>query len=132
MGGRWLSRRAILLHLTIVVVVPTFILAFLWQVHRALGGNELSWAYVFEWPFFTGYAVYLWWRLVHEAPGRPEPVSAAVAAMLQAADGDPGAPPAGHTLAAGEIPLATGEEDEELAAYNRYLAQLDAGRRKHR
>ena len=34
---------------------------------RALGGNGFSWAYVFEWPFFAGYAVYMWWRFIHEA-----------------------------------------------------------------
>jgi hypothetical protein len=33
---------------------------------RALQGNLLSWAYTFEWPFFAGYATWMWWRLVHE------------------------------------------------------------------
>jgi hypothetical protein len=31
-----------------------------------LGGNGLSWAYVFEWPAFAVYAVYMWWRLIHD------------------------------------------------------------------
>jgi hypothetical protein len=30
-----------------------------WQINRALNGNRLSWAYVFEWPFFGGYAVFV-------------------------------------------------------------------------
>jgi len=64
----WFSRRAIGLHVVIIVVVPTFAGLCLWQIHRALGGNDLSWAYVFEWPFFAGYAIYMWWRLLHEAP----------------------------------------------------------------
>ena len=63
----WLSRRAIKLHVVILIVVPAFLALCLWQVSRALGGNSLSWAYVFEWPLFAAYAVYMWWRFVHEA-----------------------------------------------------------------
>ena len=63
----WLSRRAIKLHVVILIVVPAFLALCLWQISRALSGNTLSWAYVFEWPLFAGYAVYMWWRFVHEA-----------------------------------------------------------------
>ena len=31
-----------------------------WQLHRAEGGNELSWAYTFEWPLFAVFGVYFW------------------------------------------------------------------------
>jgi DNA-binding transcriptional regulator of glucitol operon len=113
----WLSRRALKLHAVILIVVPAFMALCLWQIHRALGGNTLSWAYVFEWPLFACYAVYMWWRFVHEAAedtpphaaagGPPDtPAAAAAGASLQAARRD--AP----------------EEDAELAAYNAYLAQL--------
>jgi hypothetical protein len=40
--------------------------AFAFELSRALGGNTLSWAYVFEWPIFEGFAVYMWWKLLHE------------------------------------------------------------------
>ena len=63
----WLSPRALRLHAVILVVVPAFLALCAWQITRALGGNSLSWAYVFEWPIFAGYAVYMWWRFVHEA-----------------------------------------------------------------
>jgi hypothetical protein len=85
------------------VVVPAFALLCWWQVRRATSGNELSWAYVFEWPLFALYAVYMWWRLVHEP----------------ASEGSSPAPPAT-------------EEDAELAAYNRYLADLHASGRPKR
>jgi hypothetical protein len=84
------------LHITVVVVVTSFILLARWQVDRALSGNELSWVYAFEWPFFAGYAIYMWWKLLADdtlgssRPARPE----------------------------------TEREREELAAYNRYLAEL--------
>ena len=110
----WLSRRAVKLHVVILIVVPAFLALCLWQVSRALGGNSLSWAYVFEWPIFAAYAVYMWWRFVHEAAEDESPP--------QPAEADPG----GRTDAA-SAPAPTPEEakeDAELAAYNKYLAQL--------
>jgi DNA-binding transcriptional regulator of glucitol operon len=114
----WFSRRAIKLHVVILIVVPAFLALCLWQISRALGGNSLSWAYVFEWPLFAAYAIYMWWRFVHEA----------------AEDGSPGdtaaADPGGQTAAAAPSttpPPETPEElkeDADLAAYNDYLAQL--------
>ena len=98
-------------HVTAAIVVPGCLVLCYWQVTRALGGNTLSWAYVFEWPIFAAYGVFLWWKLIHD-PG-PGPA---------AADEDA----AGGAEVAGDAP-----EDEELAAYNRYLAALNAsGRRK--
>ena len=43
--------------------------AFLFEVQRALGGNTLSWAYVFEWPLLGGYAVYMWKKLLQDERG---------------------------------------------------------------
>jgi len=69
----WFTPRALLLHLTVLTVVPTFLGLAWWQLHRALGGNDLSWAYTFEWPFFAGYGVFVWWKLVHDQPVRGQP-----------------------------------------------------------
>jgi hypothetical protein len=111
----WLSRRAIKLHVVILVVVPSFLALCFWQINRALGGNSLSWAYVFEWPIFAAYAVYMWWRFVHEAARDGSPDAAA-------AD-DPGGPTATAVPPHADAARAA-EEDAELAAYNDYLAQL--------
>ena len=111
----WLSPRALRLHAVILIVVTGFMALCLWQLSRALGGNTLSWAYVFEWPLFAGYAIYMWWRLVHEAPeGTPPPAAAGNAAGGPADSAAPA--PAGTPQQQ--------EEDAELAAYNEYLAQL--------
>ena len=107
----WLSRRALTLHAVVLVVVPGFMALCIWQLHRALDGNELSWAYVFEWPFFTGYAIYLWWRLVHERPR----------------DGcrNPGGRRRVRSRSRVMAPEGSDRsEDPELAAYNEYLARL--------
>ena len=104
----WFSRRALKLHFVILVVVPAFMALCVWQISRAVGGNSLSWAYVFEWPLFAGYAVYMWWRFVHEAPDSdPAPGSTS--------DGPVPAP---------QEPARREDDDAELAAYNAYLAQL--------
>ncbi|HLI14471.1 MAG TPA: hypothetical protein VKV23_00245 [Acidimicrobiales bacterium] len=102
MRSRWLSRRAIGLHVALGACLPTFAWLTDWQLHRALGGNSLSWAYTFEWPLFACYALFMWWRLLHEDGTPPE-----------AADDDA---PAG----------APDPVDLELAAYNAYLAGLAA------
>ncbi len=115
----WLSRRALKLHAVILVVVPAFMALCVWQITRALGGNSLSWAYVFEWPIFAGYAVYMWWRFVHEAAEDTQPPARP--------DGH-GTPAEAETRAEAEVPPAQGSDeqgqDADLAAYNAYLAQL--------
>lgn len=65
---RWLSRRALSLHLLVAVVAPGCVAAGWWQATRALSGNGLSWAYSVEWPAFAVVAVIWWWNLVHEDP----------------------------------------------------------------
>ena len=110
----WFSRRAVRLHIVILVVVPACLALCLWQVSRALGGNELSWAYVFEWPIFAAYAIYMWWRFVHETP--------------EGAPGAGPAPPSAGGAASAPLDEAAAarraQEDAELQAYNVYLAQL--------
>ncbi len=108
----WFSARAWKLHAVILVVVPAFMALCIWQIDRATGGNELSWAYVFEWPFFAAYAIYMWWRLLHAAPEAD--ASATTARAMDAPEGT--APPAETTAV---VP------DVDLAAYNDYLARLD-------
>jgi hypothetical protein len=140
----WLSPRALRLHAVILVVVPGFTALCVWQIYRAVGGNELSWAYVFEWPFFAAYAIYMWWRFVHEPREVPAVAAPAVAdsalggqaavagdASRHAERDDAGA---GGSVAATDAGADGGAEgdnredqqDAELAAYNAYLAQLAA------
>ncbi|HVC25957.1 MAG TPA: hypothetical protein VND23_09380 [Acidimicrobiales bacterium] len=68
MTRRWTSRRALLLHLAVLVVAPACLAAGWWQATRALSGNGLSWFYSIEWPAFAVLAIVGWWRLIHEDP----------------------------------------------------------------
>lgn len=90
---RWLSPRALVLHLEVLVVAPGCAAAGWWQATRALAGNGLSWVYSIEWPIFAVIALWGWWFLVHEDPaayearrlrrpkGTPAPVAAVSAAL---------------------------------------------------
>ena len=37
-----------------------------WQLHRALGGNSLSWAYTFEWPLFAVMGAFFWGKTIRD------------------------------------------------------------------
>jgi hypothetical protein len=102
MHGSASRHRLLRLHAGLVAAVVLCSSAFVIEVLRALGGNTLSWAYVFEWPLLLGYAIYMWQRLVREErTGTP----------LVAAPVDPDADAA---------------DEAERAAWNRYLAELHA------
>jgi len=67
---RLTGSEAVKLHLTLAGGLILCIGAFTFEVKRAMGGNELSWAYVFEWPLFAVFACYMWWSLLHQRRGR--------------------------------------------------------------
>lgn len=140
MRHRWLSRRALLLHLALVIWFPGCLIAFWWQVHRAFSGNGLSYLYSVEWPVFAVTGVWAWWQLVHTDPetvGRraQERTAAARTGGGSSPAGGPAmlhpvprtASPGGARAAAEPLPVRQrDEEDPELAAYNDRLARLAA------
>jgi hypothetical protein len=143
--GRYFTSRCIGMHVTLVILLPVFAWLTWWQLSRALGGNTLSWAYTFEWPLFAGYAIYIWWQLIHD---QTTAVTRRVLANAPAsgAEGDHTKP--GWALSGGyrkSVAIAassavdssershgeryaeqTADEAARLAAYNRYLADLAA------
>ena len=62
---RWLSGRAVSLHLAVLVLVPGCALAAWWQINRAADGNQLSYLYSVMWPVFGLLGMYFWWMLIH-------------------------------------------------------------------
>jgi hypothetical protein len=147
---RYFTSRSIGMHVTLLVLLPVFGWLTWWQLGRALGGNTLSWAYTFEWPLFAGYAVYVWWQLIHDTAvsprrsgGRPLPDGKDAGG----AGGEAGSLEPGWALTGGRrknVAVAargaveegqargerfvpqTPEEAAELAEYNRYLAELNS------
>jgi hypothetical protein len=128
-GGRWTTRRAVILSGVIVVWVPGCAVATWWQVNIALSGDKLGWVYTFMWPLFALFAVVLWWNLIHDDPDtvgarglrRLQEQAALVAAQTESGDSRP----EGGQAEADAIGQAE-EHDAELAAYNAYLAALAA------
>jgi hypothetical protein len=115
---RWLSPRALLLHLMGVAWVTGCVLAAYWQVGRAAQGNVFSYLYAIEWPVFAVAGIMGWWALVHTDPTSSEEraarrsAEAALRARAHVARRD------------------RAVEDDELAAYNDHLAVLAANKPK--
>ena len=116
-------------HLTMVVSVYGMLWLGDWQLHRAVSGNALSWAYTFEWPIFAVFAVVFWANTIKDE-FRPPAVAGTAAAdvplpagALRQAGADGAAVPAGEP--------ASPEEEADLAAYNAYLARLHREVRGH-
>lgn len=108
LAPKWLAWHA----LTLVVAV-VFVRLGLWQWDRAVATNSpQNMGYALQWPVFALFAVGIWARVVRDAVRPP----------ADAAPRKPTRRPAPEPAPA--VPV-TDEEDPELAAYNRYLAQLN-------
>jgi hypothetical protein len=110
---------------TAFVIAATYGMIWLgdWQLHRALAGNALSWAYTFEWPLFAIFAVVFWAKTIRDEVHPPAEAESADAVGLPG--GIPVPPPGGPRPDGGAGDAGEGgEDDEELAAYNAYLARL--------
>jgi cytochrome oxidase assembly protein ShyY1 len=100
---RWLVR-----HVLLVAALLSCWYLGRWQLGRALDRDSiLNWSYAVEWFLFAGFAVLVWgWFLRDELRGSPRD--------------EPSAPVIDQPRAQ---PVSD-EEDPELAAYNRMLAEL--------
>jgi len=113
-----------------------------WQFHRAMEGNGLSWAYTFEWPLFAVFGVVFWVRTIRDEfilrRGGVTEADLVAAAMAQSMATLPkgailpaGVLPEGVVVRQLERPDDEEEDDPELAAYNAYLAKLNAEVKGH-
>ena len=128
---RWLSKRAVSLHVAVLLAVPGCAVAAWWQVNRAQDGNNLSYVYSVMWPLFGLLGLCFWWLLIHtdydtvglKGMRRQQALAPAEAAAAHDVVSTSPAPP----LTVTEAPIpATADEDPELAAYNARLAALEA------
>jgi len=120
---RWLGW-----HLLMVVAFWGMLWLGDWQFHRAMSGNALSWAYTFEWPLFAGFAVVFWAKTIRDEfrLKRGETLGAS-------SDERDGLPVGvmGVQVSAAQTAAPAEDEDEELSAYNAYLARLNAEVKDH-
>ncbi len=106
-------------HVFVILSVVGMLWLGSWQLHRAEAGNALSWAYTFEWPLFAIFAVVFWAKTIRDEVHPP----------AQARPRDAVPLPGGIPVPRGDE--EPGEDDEELAAYNAYLARLTKEVRGH-
>jgi hypothetical protein len=101
--NRLVGAEAVRLHLTLAGGLSLSVAAFVIELIRALDGHRWSWLYVFEWPIFASFGVYVWWVLLHgHDRGRTTTSSPAD----------------------GTVP------DADLDAWTRYLAVMEAAEQK--
>jgi DNA-binding transcriptional regulator of glucitol operon len=94
-----------------------------WQWTRASSGNAISWGYMFEWPVFAGFVVFLWWREVQLVRRKDDPAEP----PREDQERRPGAPvTVGRPVRVPVRSTTDGDEDPETTAYNDYLAWLNA------
>ncbi|WP_122981929.1 hypothetical protein [Actinoplanes teichomyceticus] len=117
----WIARHVLALVLTAACLGLGW-----WQYSRATGGNSLSWGYMFEWPVFAGFVVFIWFREIQLHRRRSAPATEPEPAVDQPAPPrDPGAPVTlGRPIRVAVRPDRPAEPDPELDAYNDYLAWL--------
>jgi len=119
-------------HALVVLAVLGMLALGDWQFHRAESGNSLSWAYTFEWPIFAGFAIVFWAKTIKDEFRPPAQAEGLDSVALPA--GRDGAAAAGLAIVTGEAGGTVApqdEDDEELAAYNAYLARLTSEASRH-
>ncbi|HZC52761.1 MAG TPA: hypothetical protein VE441_09720 [Mycobacterium sp.] len=97
---RLFSPRWLLIHAIAVGLVLLFIALGWWQLHRAESGNTPSYAYALEWPTFALLVIGFWLKTMRDE--------------LRHTDAD-------DARGADRRPLD--DDEAELAAYNRYVAE---------
>ena len=112
---RFLTPRWLGLHALLLVSLGALGAIGWWQLDKArTNGDWQNYGYAVQWWLFGAFALFLWGKVVLDEldPGRVE------ARREQAADDQ-------HPLTTQpRAPMPADDEDDELAAYNRHLAEL--------
>jgi len=105
---RWLGLHALMLASLVVLGRIGW-----WQLDKARGtGNWQNYGYAVQWWLFGAFALFLWGKLVLDEldPSRVEARREAADDLVEAVQP--------------QAPAPADDEDDELAAYNRHLAEL--------
>ncbi|MFG1641472.1 hypothetical protein ACGFMK_14395 [Amycolatopsis sp. NPDC049252] len=113
-GSPWGRRIAIVATCLVSLLICCGLAWWQWDRFTSANGTFQNLGYVLQWPLFGLFPAFMFWRirrLREKAEAEPAPEPAPVAAV-------PAPRPAVETPQT--------DEDEELAAYNRYLRELNA------
>lgn len=120
MISRFVTPRWLGLHALLLASLAVLFRIGLWQLDKALGaGSWQNYGYAVQWWLFGGFAAFLWAKLVLDEldPGRVE--------ARRERDAGPDREPL-PVLAPAPSAAVEDDDDLELAAYNRHLAELAA------
>ncbi|MBG0567671.1 hypothetical protein [Actinoplanes aureus] len=120
----WMAR-----HFVALVLTATCLGLGWWQFSRATDGNSISWGYMFQWPVFGGFVVFIWVREIQLARrrsrGETEPTADETPAPVAPRSAD--APiTLGRPVRVAAPAAPADDTDPALEAYNDYLAWLAA------
>ncbi|MBK1788660.1 hypothetical protein [Prauserella cavernicola] len=130
------ARRLAIVGVSVLSVLICFGLAW-WQWERfsSAGGSFQNLGYVLQWPLFGLFPAFMFWRIrrlnrqhrAENAPGSESPGSeqgTPSSGRSEWGHRPADVPPPRPSIR--QAPRPVDDEDEELAAYNRYLAELNA------
>jgi DNA-binding transcriptional regulator of glucitol operon len=119
-----LTPRWVAVHAGVLILVAAFLALGRWQAGRAADGNLLSYGYAFQWPAFAVFVVWVWVVEMRKALRTGPPVETSL---------DPGETGVVDVQPTRTRPRPTrssaaydDSDDPQLAAYNHYLAWLNA------
>jgi hypothetical protein len=116
---RWLSWRALRLHLALLVIEAGCATATWWQVGVARSGDDIGWVYSVMWPGFAIFCCVVWWQLMHD--------ERRVAREAQARTSKSKAQPKRSVSSRLDAIIEGEAADPALAAYNELLRRLAKG-----
>ena len=126
MKGLWTPAWIVRHVLAVVLTVGCLVLGW-WQFSRAQEGNAISWGYMFEWPVFAAFVVFLWYREVQLARRKPQKEAPLPEKQEKHEEKElPGAAVTVGRPVRVAVRSAPEADDPELVAYNDYLAWLNA------
>jgi DNA-binding transcriptional regulator of glucitol operon len=126
---RFFSSRALaIVGVSVIAVVGGALLAWWqWTRYESASGTLQNLGYVLQWPLFGVFPAFMFWRIRRSALRERE--------LDEAPPPGPDSPPSvvdpKVTYAQNHTVTYVAEEDQELLAYNHYLAQLADREQRH-
>jgi DNA-binding transcriptional regulator of glucitol operon len=117
--ARWVA-----VHVGVLVLVAAFLALGWWQAGRAAAGNLLSYGYAFQWPAFAAFVVWVWIVEMRKAL-RATPATETPDDLGQESVVDD-KPTRARSRSTRSSAAYDDSDDPQLAAYNHYLAWLNA------
>jgi hypothetical protein len=119
-GSRVIARRLGIVAACVISLLGACLLAWWqWNRYESASGTWQNLGYVLQWPLFGLFPAFMFWRIKRlKAKERAGAGPVAVA--------EPSAQPKPAPVRTPKAAVGTGEPDDELTAYNRYLAELNA------